>query len=437
MVAEALERDLPQAAESQPEMIEPIYPLRPPQADPEAAEGQPEMIAQHYTVAEMPERAIPFWLRAGEHSRGRLALLEAIGHFERGLIMARALPASPQRSRWMLALLLALGDARQMTSGQLGDALATYIEAAAIARAEGAAADLAHAATGAHLTEAWIGTGRRESLQLLEAALCGLGAADSGDRARVLAGLGSSLIGRDSERGDDLLAEAIAVARRCGDKHAYYFALSRQIIGSVGRPCPATLFPERRRALDEERALLEGFDALQTGLRYGFAATSAYLEMGDYEGFSASLAEFNEYASKRRISSFGYGLASAEAMRAILVGEFAEAERLANQALEIGREVQGEIAPGVYGVQMFSIRREQGRLAEVAPVLKRFIDDNPRDAAWRPGLAIIASDLGFADAARKAFAEMAASGFDFAPDAYADPVVSGRGLHPPRRRARG
>jgi hypothetical protein len=94
-VAEALERDLPEAAESQPEMIEPIYPLRPPQADPEAAEGQPEMIAQHYTAAEMPERAIPYWLRAGEHSRGRLAILEAIGHFERGLTMARALPASP------------------------------------------------------------------------------------------------------------------------------------------------------------------------------------------------------------------------------------------------------------------------------------------------------------------------------------------------------
>ena len=76
-----------------------------------------------------------------------------------------------------------------------------------------------------------------------------------------------------------------------------------------------------------------------------------------------------------------------------------------------------EFASGVYGVQMFTIRREQGRLAEVAPVLRRFIDENPRDAAWRPGMALIASDLGFRAAARKAFDDLAASGFEFPVDA--------------------
>jgi tetratricopeptide (TPR) repeat protein len=75
------------------------------------------------------------------------------------------------------------------------------------------------------------------------------------------------------------------------------------------------------------------------------------------------------------------------------------------------------LATGVYGVQMFTIRREQGRLAEVAPLFRRFLDENPRDVAWRPGLAVIASDLGFAEAARKAFAEMASGGFEFPADA--------------------
>jgi len=86
-------------------------------------------------------------------------------------------------------------------------------------------------------------------------------------------------------------------------------------------------------------------------------------------------------------------------MSAILRGDFSAAEQFANQALESGRELQAETAIGVYGVQMFTIRREQGRLAEVAPVLRRFIDENPRDAAWRPGMALIASDLGFHEAA--------------------------------------
>jgi len=75
-------------------------------------------------------------------------------------------------------------------------------------------------------------------------------------------------------------------------------------------------------------------------------------------------------------------------------------------------------------VQMFTIRREQGRLAEVAPVLRRFLDQNPEDVAWRPGLALIASDLGFKEAARKAFENLAIGGFAFPIDAKWNLTVS-------------
>jgi len=104
--------------------------------------------------------------------------------------------------------------------------------------------------------------------------------------------------------------------------------------------------------------------------------------------------------------------------------DFAEAERLAEEALELGRASHGEVATGVYGVQMFTIRREQGRLAEVAPVLRRFIDEDPQDAAWRPGLALIASDLGFDQAARKSFEDLAAGGFTFPVDAKWSVTIS-------------
>ena len=99
-------------------------------------------------------------------------------------------------------------------------------------------------------------------------------------------------------------------------------------------------------------------------------------------------------------------------------------ERLAEEAGEIGRDLFGEIAIGVYGVQMFTIRREQGRLAEVAPLVRRFLDENPEDAAWRPGLAVIASDLGFEPAARKAFESLAAGGFAFPIDAKRNLTLS-------------
>jgi tetratricopeptide (TPR) repeat protein len=66
---------------------------------------------------------------------------------------------------------------------------------------------------------------------------------------------------------------------------------------------------------------------------------------------------------------------------------------------------------------MFSIRREQGRLAEVAPVIKRLIDENPNEKAWLPGFTLIAAELGFATSARRRLRELAEAGFEMPADA--------------------
>ena len=62
---------------------------------------------------------------------------------------------------------------------------------------------------------------------------------------------------------------------------------------------------------------------------------------------------------------------------AILDGKFTTAEALAGEALSLGRQTHGAEVEGVYGMQMFTIRREQSRLSEVAPVMKHFIEENP------------------------------------------------------------
>jgi DNA-binding CsgD family transcriptional regulator len=49
---------------------------------------------------------------------------------------------------------------------------------------------------------------------------------------------------------------------------------------------------------------------------------------------------------------------------------------------------------------MFSIRREQGRLVELAPVV-RLLDDAARVAAWGPGLVAVLAELGMEDDARR------------------------------------
>ena len=55
------------------------------------------------------------------------------------------------------------------------------------------------------------------------------------------------------------------------------------------------------------------------------------------------------------------------AMRALMQGRFEDSERLAQQAFAIGQRLQTETAAGVFGLQMFALRREQGRLKEVEP----------------------------------------------------------------------
>ena len=104
-------------------------------------------------------------------------------------------------------------------------------------------------------------------------------------------------------------------------------------------------------------------------------------------------------------------------MLAILDGNFAAAETFAREGLKLGRLTHGDQVEGVYGIQMFSIRREQGRLAEVAPVVKRLIDEKPDEKAWLPGFALIAADLGFQEPARRRLRELAETGFEMPFDA--------------------
>jgi DNA-binding NarL/FixJ family response regulator len=62
-------------------------------------------------------------------------------------------------------------------------------------------------------------------------------------------------------------------------------------------------------------------------------------------------------------------------------------------------------------MQMFTLRREQGRLHEVAPVVRHFVQQHGAASSWRPGLALIYSELGREREARAAFEQLAAHDF--------------------------
>ena len=205
------------------------------------------------------------------------------------------------------------------------------------------------------------------------------------------------------------------MARRLGDRRALLDALMSDRAARAGQPYPASRFPDIRGIVDEMVVAAEEIgDPLLIDGALAHAMPVA-LEMGNSVALEVMLARLDTNFEQHDAGASIYFNLSTHAMQAILHGEFADAERLAEAAFEARRDF--EYAAGVYGVQMFTIRREQGRLAEVAPVLRHFIDANPGNKAWRPGMALIASDLGFSEAARKSFEDLAADGFAFPVDA--------------------
>ena len=70
---------------------------------------------------------------------------------------------------------------------------------------------------------------------------------------------------------------------------------------------------------------------------------------------------------------------------ALCDGRLDEAEALAQRSHEWSRLLTGRDASGVHGIQMFSIRREQGRLAELAPVIRLLAGEHRRQRAVAAG----------------------------------------------------
>jgi DNA-binding CsgD family transcriptional regulator len=97
---------------------------------------------------------------------------------------------------------------------------------------------------------------------------------------------------------------------------------------------------------------------------------------------------------------------------ALCEGRLADAEAMARRSHEWSRLLTGRDASGVYGIQMFGIRREQGRLAEIAPVIRFMAADATRAGQWRPGLASLLVELGMETEARRELARVAADGLE-------------------------
>jgi predicted ATPase len=82
---------------------------------PDVAESRPELLARHCTKAALIEKAAGLWGKAGRQSLARSALKEAAAHLTHGLAQIATLPSTPASRREQIALQVGLVNAIMQT----------------------------------------------------------------------------------------------------------------------------------------------------------------------------------------------------------------------------------------------------------------------------------------------------------------------------------
>jgi DNA-binding SARP family transcriptional activator len=363
----------------------------------ELAEGRRDRIvnelAFHFRAAAPiagTGRAVEYALAAANQAERSLAFAEAAGRYEEALALgvpdlpAEAETRCRQGTAWHLA-------------GRPAEALESFASAAATARECGDDALLARAAIGFE-TACWRpGIDDPRAVELLQAAALGVAAEPSAQRVRVLAHLSRALAYRGNHPAAGAWwSQAVEMARLVGDRGALVVALTHAAWTRGSRP------------LDEILVDLAEADALARTLPHHHLSDVArgmrvalLIEAFDLDGAreqNAALRALSERAGQPFLARV---VEQHEAVLALCEGRLDAAEAAANRSDEIARRT--EAGPSaVHGIQMFSIRREQGRLAEIAPVVRLVVSAQAdTDGVWRPALAVLLAEIGDVEAAQR------------------------------------
>ena len=371
--------------------------------------GQPSRRAladlAHHFAAAAPfgpiDRAVEYNVRAARAAAAALAFDETAARLRVALDLGDQDP--PERAE----LLLELGMARHR-AGRAVDALAAFSTSAEIAGDLGDAELLARAAIG-YEDACWrpVITDRL-AVELLERAAVALGDEPSQLRVGVLAGLARSLqIRGEHVRGGAVRTEAVAMARALGDRAALASVLVGSYWSRETRPPEEIL-----DMLTEARDIAEELGDVELRTEAMNWRIPALVALCDIQSARREL-EVVRATAERTAQPFHLHVAEhCGSAIALCEGRLADAEAMARRSHEWSRLLTGRDASGVYGIQMFGVRREQGRLAELAPVIRMLAADRAGEGQWRPGLASLLVELGMEAEARRELARVVADGLD-------------------------
>src|SRR5262249_13016377 len=139
------------------------------------------------------------------------------------------------------------------------------------------------------------------------------------------------------------------------------------------------------------------------------------IELGDLVSAHADLDEMTRLAEELRQPAQKWLVGLVRTHVALLEGGFAEAEQLIDETRSLGERVQEWEATMYYGLQLYVLRRELGRIGELDEFVRHAVTDNPTYPIWRCVLANMLAELGATADARGELEALATDDFSGLP----------------------
>ena len=359
---------------------------------PEPAGAVLSELAHHFASAtslDGKDRAVDYNLRAGRAASASLAYEDAAERFRTAL----ALGIDDERQRAAVELELGTGLNR---AGRTLEAIDCFRTAAELARRLDDRTLLARAAIGLEETCWRPGITDRGTEELLREALRALSEDEPELRVRLLGGLARALrlLGRHAEAAA-AWTQALRLARRTGDERTVANVLVQRYWapGEGGADEILALLAEAKRIGDALQDVTIRAEAMAWRV-------VTLVSIGDLAAARKELDVLRSAAERTRQPFLHHAAETFGSSLALCEGRLGDAEEMADQAREWASLMHGPDASGAYGLQLFNIRREQGRLPELAPILRLLSANGDTTNTWRPGLVALLAELGMTDEAQ-------------------------------------
>ena len=373
-------------------------------------------LAHHFSMGAAlagADKAIRYCIAAGERALRLLAFEEAVGHLTRALEVAERF-GHDERIATCDALNILIE--AQNRAGDTEQATANFVRAAALVRSIGDPERLATTALRAGpVNYLGVTSAHKEQISLLEDALQQLPEEDSHLRARVTAQLGLVTVASEEmpgpevrERALALNSEAVAMARRLGDRVALGHALRArtQVLWGIE---PA---PERLAAGTELGEIADDVGDQFLALHAHMWRIRELLAQADMQAVHEELDRFALRDSGPVHPLEASWTLNVGAMMALISGALEQGEWMAVRGMETA-EGHNDLSLSFYGTLMLWTWWQRGELGDLEPMFREVIGDS---LAGYPivgaALALIHAEAGDTDQAMADLEALGGVGWD-------------------------